>query len=91
MARNGIKKMLVDNGSLVNIIYGATFDKIEVDHELTPVTSPLYGFIGDNIIPRGKITLATDIGVATLTTHYFMEFLVVNYCCASHGVLKDPL
>lgn len=35
VAMNGLKRMLVDNWSLVNIIYGATFDKMEVSHELT--------------------------------------------------------
>lgn len=55
VARNGLKRLLVDNGSLANIIFGATFDKMDVDHELTLMTSPLYGFIGDSIIPRGKI------------------------------------
>lgn len=42
MARNGLMRMLVDKESLVNIIYGASFNKMEVDNELTPVTSPLY-------------------------------------------------
>lgn len=28
-----------------------------VDHKLTSMTSPLFRFIGDNIIPKGKITL----------------------------------
>lgn len=46
--------MLVDNGSLVNIIFLAIFNVMEVDHVLMPMSSSLYGFTGDSIIPRGK-------------------------------------
>lgn len=55
-------------------IFGATFDKMEVDHELTPTNSPLYGFIGNRIIPRKKITLGMEIGTTPLIVHHFMEF-----------------
>lgn len=79
VARIYLKRMLVDNGSSVNIIYRSTFEKMEVGHELTLVTTILYEFTSDNIILRGKITLVTKMGVAPLTTHNFMEFLVVNH------------
>jgi ribonuclease HI len=82
--------MLVDNGSSVNIIFGATFDKMEVDHELSPINSPLFGFTGDSIVPRGKITLAMEIGAEPLVTRNFMEFLVVDSRSAYHGVLGRP-
>lgn len=32
--------MSVDNSSFVNILFEATFDKMNVDHELIPVTTP---------------------------------------------------
>lgn len=90
VAINGLEKMLVDNGSSINIIYRATFDKMEVDHELTPITSPLYEFTSDNIISRVKITIAMEIGMAPLTAHHFMEFLVVDYRSAYYGVFGRP-
>lgn len=40
VARNGLKRILVDNRSSVNIIYRPIFNKMEVDHKLTSVTSP---------------------------------------------------
>lgn len=43
--------MLVDNESSINIIFGATFDKMEVDYELTPMHSSFI-FTGDSIILR---------------------------------------
>lgn len=57
LAHNRLKCMLVDNGSSLNIIFKITYDRMMVDHKLTSMTSPLFRFIGDNIIPKGKITL----------------------------------
>ncbi|CAI9762902.1 unnamed protein product [Fraxinus pennsylvanica] len=90
VASNGLKRMLEDNGSSVNILFGTTFDKMAMDHELTPMSSPLYGFIVDRIIPRGKITLAVEMGASPQIAHHFMEFLVVDRRCAYHGVLGRP-
>lgn len=53
VARNGLKRMLVENGNFVNILFGATFDKMIVDHELKPITTSLYDFTNDSIISRG--------------------------------------
>lgn len=41
-------------GSSINILFGATSDKMIVDHELTLVTTSLYGLTGDNITPKEK-------------------------------------
>lgn len=82
--------MLVDNDSSVNILFGTTFDKMIVDHELTLITIPLYGFTGDNITPKGKTTLAVEMGDFTQTSLNFMEFLVVNSRSTYHGVLGRP-
>lgn len=48
VTRNDLKKMLMDNGNLINIKFRAIFDKMEVDHELTTINSSLYGFISNN-------------------------------------------
>ncbi|XP_022852948.1 uncharacterized protein LOC111374508 [Olea europaea var. sylvestris] len=47
VARNGLKRMLIDNGSSVNILFGSTFDKMQIQ----PMIDPLLGFTGDSIIP----------------------------------------
>ncbi|KAL2471312.1 Uncharacterized protein Adt_39448 [Abeliophyllum distichum] len=46
IAINVIKRMLVDNESLVNILFGSAFNQIEVDHPWTPISESLYGFTG---------------------------------------------
>ncbi|XP_022889049.1 uncharacterized protein LOC111404482 [Olea europaea var. sylvestris] len=86
IARNGFKRMLVDNGSLVNILFGSAFDKMILDHQLTPTTTSLYEFTGDSITPRGKITLAVEMGDSFQTMMNFMENLIVDSRSAYNGV-----
>lgn len=87
MARNGLKRMLVDSRSSVNILFGTTFDKMTVDHKLAPMTAPRYGFTRDIIIPRRRITLAIEMGEYPFRAQYFMEFLIVDHRFAYHRVL----
>lgn len=63
VARNSLKRMLVDNERSINILYGVTFDKKEVDHELILMNSSMYGLTANSIIPMGKITLAKEMRV----------------------------
>ncbi|KAL2512637.1 Uncharacterized protein Adt_18237 [Abeliophyllum distichum] len=51
VARNRLGRMLVDDGSSVNILFGNAFDQMEVDHEVTAISEPLFGFTGDGLIP----------------------------------------
>lgn len=78
VAGNGLKHMLVDNGSLVNLLFVFTFDKIQIKHGLIPMIDPLNGFTGDSIILRGRLTLAVEMETTPLVAHHLMEFLVVD-------------
>ncbi|KAL2512804.1 Uncharacterized protein Adt_18404 [Abeliophyllum distichum] len=52
VARNGLGRMLVDDGSVVNILFGSAFDQMDVDHELTAISELLFGFTGDSLVLR---------------------------------------
>ena len=55
--------MLVDNGSMVNIIYLNVYKRMgQTKSELSLTTWPHYGFIGDHVIPKGTIKLAITVG-----------------------------
>ena len=52
------KRVLVDNRSLVDIIYLSAFQQLKVDPKrLRPFESPLVNFNGDKVYPRGIVTL----------------------------------
>lgn len=52
------KRVLVDNRSLVDIIYLSAFQQLKVDpKKLHPFESPLVNFNGDKVYPRGIVTL----------------------------------
>ena len=54
--------VLVDNGSLIDILYYPAFQQMRIGRErLTPVDAPLVGFDGMKVIPVGSITLPVTI------------------------------
>lgn len=61
IVHNGFKCMLVDNGSIVNILFESAFDQMQVDRFWLPMVEPFYSFTGDSLIPKGHITLIIEI------------------------------
>ena len=56
IANSLVHQLLLDSGSTINILYWDAYQKTDLRQaDLTPMTSPLYGFIGDNVIPKGTI------------------------------------
>ena len=54
--------VLVDNGSLIDILYYPAFQQMRIGRErLTPADAPLVGFGGMKVIPVGSITLPVTI------------------------------
>ncbi|KAL2505569.1 Integrase catalytic domain-containing protein [Abeliophyllum distichum] len=94
VAKNRLGRMLVDDGSAVNIMFESAFDQMEVNHELTANPEPLFIFTGDNLIPQRQITLAVNFKEPPCQVKKFMEFLVVDIPSVYHKVfgrlvLKD--
>ena len=60
------RRVLVDNGSSIDIIYLFAFQQLKVDlKRLHPFESPLVSFSGDKVYPKGIMTLTvTKIGRA---------------------------
>jgi hypothetical protein len=64
-----ITKILIDNGSQVEILFLATFDKIGLDRkQLKEPSKPLYGFSRKRIEPVGAITLPVSFGTLKTPT-----------------------
>ena len=92
VANSLVHQLLVDNGSTVNILYWGVYQKTCLRRaDLTPMTSLLYGFIGDSVIPEGTIKLVVTLGETPRTVTVRIDFPVVKCPLAFNGVLGRPL
>ncbi|KAL2532346.1 Ribonuclease H [Abeliophyllum distichum] len=89
-AREELDQARTNDGSTVNILFGCTFDQMDVDHELTAILEPLFSFTGDSLVPQGRIILTVNFGEPPCHLKKFIEFLVVDTRYAYHRVLDRP-
>ncbi|EXB29434.1 hypothetical protein L484_022105 [Morus notabilis] len=72
-------RILVDNGSSVGLLYADCLEKIGVPKEQLEKTSrPLYGFIGDSVIPQGTIRLPINAGEKPRHATTMANFVVIK-------------
>ena len=76
----------------MDIIYLNTYKRMSLtESELSPMTSPLYGFIGDHVIPKGIIKLVVTMGEHTRVLMVMTVFLIVDCLSAFNGIIGRPL
>ena len=63
VTNNNIHRLMVDDGSIVDILYRNTYKRMGLtEDELDPNSSPLYGFTRDHIVPKGVAKLTITVG-----------------------------
>ena len=83
--------MLIDNESLVDIIYLLAFQQMKLDKKrIRPFTSPLVSFTGDRIVLRGIVTLTVIVGMYPTQVTKEVDFLIVNYPLTYNIILGRP-
>ncbi|XP_043716263.1 uncharacterized protein LOC122664490 [Telopea speciosissima] len=86
-----VARILVDNGSLVNILYVDLFLKMQLTPEmLKMIDSPLYGFNGAPVQVEGSIKLLVTVGTEPQLFTIMMNFLVVKVNSAYNRILDNP-
>ena len=65
IANYDVKRILVDNGSSVNVLFYTVLSHMDLSkYRLRGVSSPLIGFTGDSVQVEGEITLSTTVGTS---------------------------
>jgi len=86
-----VKKVLVDQGSSVDILYWATYQKLQLpDTAMIPYDEPIYGFSGEQVSTLGYIDLHTVFRDGTQTKTIPICFLIVNAPTSYNILLGRP-
>ena len=92
VANNNVHKMLVDNGSAVDIIYLDAYKRMRLtEGELSPTTASLYRFTRDHVIPKGTIKLKVIVGEHPRVSTVITKFFVVDCPLVFNRVIERPL
>ena len=63
VANKTVHRVLIDNGSLSDIIFASAFDKMGIGKEkLESVNTHMRGFSGEKVVPLGSIQLVLTLG-----------------------------
>ena len=91
VANKTIHRVLVDNGSLADIIFASAFDKMGIGREkLEPVNACLRGFSGERVLPLGSIQLVLTLGDPPFQATTMVRFLIVDAPSSYNMLLGRP-
>ncbi|XP_075645172.1 uncharacterized protein LOC142616190 [Castanea sativa] len=81
-------RVLVDNGSSVDVLYYPAFQKMRIGRErLIPTDAPLIGFGGTRVYLLGVVTLPVIVGDYPQQITKDVTFLIVDYSSAYNAIL----
>ena len=91
VANKTIHRVLVDNGSSVDIIFASSFEKMGIRREkLEPDNAYLCGFSGERVLPLGSIQLVLTLGDPQCQATTTVRFLIVDAPSAYNMLLGRP-
>ena len=83
------KRILVDNGSSVDILYLPAFQQLKLDpRRMRPFDSPLVSFSSNRVYLKGIVTLTVTAGTYPKQLTRQLDFLVVD-CRLSYNVIIE--
>ncbi|XP_014496663.1 uncharacterized protein LOC106758235 [Vigna radiata var. radiata] len=91
IARYGISRVLVDQGSSVNILYWKTFLQMDISEDLiVPYNEQIVGFAGKRVDTRGYVDLQTRLGTGRESEEMKIRYLLVEVNTAYNVLLGRP-
>ncbi|XP_024027821.1 uncharacterized protein LOC112093493 [Morus notabilis] len=91
IGNHSVCRILVDNGSSVDLLYSDCLEKMGIRKEQLEKTSrPLYGFTGDSVIPQGTIRLPITAGEKPQQTTTMANFVVIKGGSQYNVVIGRP-
>ncbi|GAV71236.1 hypothetical protein CFOL_v3_31061 [Cephalotus follicularis] len=86
-----MKRILIDIGSSVDILYKHAFDQLRIPtDQLKPVKTPLVSFAREMVHPLGSIDLSVIAGTTPRQTQVQMTFMVVNTPSSYNAIIGQP-
>ncbi|XP_014500142.1 uncharacterized protein LOC106761138 [Vigna radiata var. radiata] len=91
IARYGVSKVLVDQGSSVNILYWKTFRQMDISDDLiVPYDEQLVGFAGERVDTKGYLDLWTRLGTGREGEEKRVRYLLVDANTSYNVLLGRP-
>ncbi|KAK3022920.1 hypothetical protein RJ639_046464 [Escallonia herrerae] len=86
-----VKRVLVNNGSSVEILFYDAFKKMNIPTDrLQKMVTPLYGFSNHPVAVEGIISLPISIGTPPTQANLMLDFVVVKVPSAYNAILGRP-
>ncbi|GFS39302.1 hypothetical protein Acr_00g0062150 [Actinidia rufa] len=87
IANCNVQRILVHNGSSVDILFISAFDKMKIGRDrLHPFHTPLIKFGGSTTHPYGWIKLPVTLGIEPHQTTVWQDFIVVD-CLSNYNAI----
>ncbi|XP_074374330.1 uncharacterized protein LOC141714711 [Apium graveolens] len=88
VGNNTVKKMLVDNGSSVDVLYHHAFSRMDIgDRRLENSRTPLYGFTGNEVHVVGTIDMPILFGSPPCQIWKMVKFHVISASSSFNAIL----
>ncbi|XP_073153246.1 uncharacterized protein [Henckelia pumila] len=91
VANYDVKRVFVDSGSSVNVIFQEAFQQIDLRGcEVNPVKTALYGFARHTVLPRVEVWLPITLGSGDLRKTVMTFFIVVEAPSSYNIIIRRP-
>ncbi|XP_052735490.1 uncharacterized protein LOC108328707 [Vigna angularis] len=91
IARYDVSKVLIDQGSSVNILFWSTFKKMDLSEDLiAPFNEQIVGFSGERVDTRGYLDLRTRLGISREAPELRIRFLLVEANTSYNALIGRP-